>query len=388
MDKIEIELEHDVNEDVYYQAWGFRTDEKFYFYYDESNNCRKFWIKPADESGKFNTDVNLDFVLAGVACEESRIEVDFENLKRILKLQKNTIEIKFKTQFSIGNFLDCMKNKRVTSMLEWIDTNNLYIHYSHVNNLYYTLVEIIDSITSPEEIDEYKFDYFSVKNTFYKMLAGKEISLQKLMYKYCYPNIKSEDIEQFCNSLLKLFEIKYRQTTEEKFITGLIKRAAKSDELIFVQNNEDYIMQENYVEFYVNPIRTYQNSEHIFDEEQEIQEAFNKYRFTKNGVEINNFKFVDSKTDALVQVSDVMAGILGKMFSYINVSDLRKIRQDVNALNDIQATNILLLNKLRAKSDMKNRGFLHSITAQCEIDKLNMLFDLVSSKVKAAHNAG
>ncbi len=382
MDKIEIELGHDEKEDSFYQAWGFCTDEKFYFFYDESNNCRKFWIKPTDESGKFNTDTNSDFVLAGVACEESRVEVDFENLKQILRLQKNATEIKFKTQFSAGNFLDCMKNKRVTSMLEWIDANNLYIHYSHINNLYYTLVEIIDSITTIEEIEEYGFDYFSIKNTFHKMLVGKEISLQKLMFEYCYPNIKSDEIENFCNSLLKLFEIRYQQTVEEKFITGLIKKASKSDEMIFIQNNEDYVMQKNYVEFYINPIRTYQNSEHIFDEELEIQEAFNKYRFTKNGVEMDNYKFVNSKTDVLVQVSDVIAGILGKMFSYINMSDLKKIRKDVNDLNEIQVTNILLVNKLRLKSDAKNRGFLHSITAQCEIDKLNMLFDLVYAKSK------
>ena len=382
MDKLEIELGHDEKEDSFYHAWGFRTDEKYYFFYDESNNCRKFWIKPTDESGKFNTDTNSDFVLAGGACEERRVEADFENLKQILKLQRNATEIKFKTQFSAGNFLDCMKSKRVTSMLDWIDTNSLYIHYSHINNLYYTLVEIIDSITSIEEIEEYGFDYFSVKNTFHKMLVGKEMPLQKLMFEYCYPNIKSEDIENFCNSLLKLFEIRYQQTVEEKFITGLIKKASKSNEMIFIQNNEDYIMQKNYVEFYINPIRTYQNSEHIFDEELEIQEAFNRYRFTKNGVEIDNFKFVNSKTDVLVQVSDVIAGILGKMFSYINISDLKKIRKDVNALNEIQVANILLVNKLRTKSDAKNRGFLHSVTAQCEIDKLNMLFDLVSAKSK------
>ena len=45
MDKLEIELGHDEKEDSFYHAWGFRTDEKYYFFYDVSNNCRKFWIK-------------------------------------------------------------------------------------------------------------------------------------------------------------------------------------------------------------------------------------------------------------------------------------------------------------------------------------------------------
>lgn len=32
MDKLEIELGHDEKEDSFYHAWGFRTDEKYFFF--------------------------------------------------------------------------------------------------------------------------------------------------------------------------------------------------------------------------------------------------------------------------------------------------------------------------------------------------------------------
>ena len=47
-----------------------------------------------------------------------------------------------------------------------------------------------------------------------------------------------------------------------------LKHSGSSDELVFLHDNDDYIMQENYAEFYADPIRKYQKSIHIFDEEQ------------------------------------------------------------------------------------------------------------------------
>ena len=142
-EKIEIELEHDDIDEMYYQGlWGFRTDEKYQFFYDESNNCRKFWIKPDGGKGLFNTDAYEDFVLAGIVHEKEDYRVTLDEIKDCLGLQKNVREIKFKTQFASGDFLECMKKKRLTSLFKWIDLNGLYIHYHYVNNLYYAVVEI------------------------------------------------------------------------------------------------------------------------------------------------------------------------------------------------------------------------------------------------------
>lgn len=72
---------------------------------------------------------------------------------------------------------------------------------------------------SPEEIEEMGFDYFSIKNTFYEMLHGKEKELQDIMFRYEFPNIKKDKIEEFISDLLRLFPAKCEQSLEEKFIT-------------------------------------------------------------------------------------------------------------------------------------------------------------------------
>ena len=53
--------------------WKIDNQTKYVFYYDESNNCRKFWVD--DRKQLFNTDYTADFVLAGlVRKEEDKVE--------------------------------------------------------------------------------------------------------------------------------------------------------------------------------------------------------------------------------------------------------------------------------------------------------------------------
>lgn len=355
--------------------WGINNQSKYVFYYDESNNCRKFWVDNSKQ--QFNTDYEADFVLAGlVRKEEDKIDVSLETFRKPLKLQPNVKEIKFNKLYSKGDFLQCVKEKRLFETLSWIDKSPCYIHYANVNNLFYTLVEIFDSIVNLDEISEFGYDYFKMKSVFYYMFKGKADALQILMFKYKYPNIKSEDVESFCNELLFLLGSRKEMKEEEKFLAGMLARASKSDELIFLHNNEDYVMQENYAEFYVNPIRKYQKSFHIFDEETEVQDIVNEQIALGENM-ADNFKFIKSETDILVQLSDVVAGILGKLFKYINSTSVNQRKKDVEGLSKRQVDNILLIDKLRTEADRENPGFLCSIAPLDEVLILNNFFEMV-----------
>ena len=369
-------------EQEWYAMQGFKTDIKCHFYYDESNNCRKFWVRTNQKNleKEFNVNPYEDFVLAGVVAKQE-LDVSFEELARLLKLQKNVTEIKFKNQFSKGDFLGCMSRKRVGYLFQWINEKGLFIHYTHVNNLYYAIVEIIDSIMSPGEIDEMGFNYFSIKNTFYEMLHGKEKELQNIMFRYEFPNIKKDKISGFISELLRLFPMRCEQTMEEKFITGMIKGAEQSDELVFLEGNTDYVMQESFETFYYDGPRKYYNAMHTYDIETEIQATEKDSVLTYLGEQLNNMEYVDSTSNVLIQVSDVIAGIWGKLLIYINNKDNNAIRKDVENLNKTQIENINMLRYLREKSDMYNKGFLMSITALSVIDRINFLFDLC--KVRA-----
>ena len=358
--------------------WGINNQTKYVFYYDESNNCRKFWVD--DSKQQFNTDHTADFVLAGlVRKEEEKVEASLETFRKPLKLQANVEEIKFKNLYAKGDFLQCVKERRLFETLSWIDKSPFYIHYTNVNNLFYTLVEIFDSIVKPDEISEFGYDYFKMKSVFYYMFKGKADALQILMFKYKYPNIQREDVEAFCNDLLFLLGSRREMKEEEKFLAGMLAKAAESDELVFLHDNDDYVMQENYAEFYADPIRKYQKSRHIFDEETTVQDIVNKQIAMGENM-ADNFKFVKSETDIFVQLSDVVAGILGKLFKYINSTSVNQRRRDVEGLSKLQVENILLIDKLRMEADRENPGFLCSIGPWDGIGILNRFFEMVKSR--------
>ena len=120
---------------------------------------------------------------------------------------------------------------------------------------------------------------------------------------------------------------------------------------------------------------------HTYDIETEIQATEKDSVPTYLGEQLNNMEYVDSTSNVLIQVSDVIAGIWGKLLIYINNKDNNAIRKDVENLNKTQIENINMLRYLREKSDMYNKGFLMSITALSVIDRINFLFDLC--KVRA-----
>lgn len=359
--------------------------KKYTFYYDESNNCRKFWVNARNKC--FNTDYMADFVLAGlVKKDEDIIDVTLEKFRKELKLQRNVKEIKFNKLYSKGDFLECIKEKRLFETLSWIDKSPFYIHCLHINNLYYTLVEIFDSIVDPKELNEYGYEYFKMKSVFYTMFKKKEDKLQVLMFKYKYPNVQRENIGSFCNELRGLIESRRELKTEEKFLDGMILRAAKSDELIFLHDNRDYILQENYAEFYLKSIQTYPNSIHIFDEEMVVQDIVKKQLILMNNVS-DNFKFVKSEEEIFVQLSDVISGILGKMFKYINSVSLNQLIMDIDRLTSLQVDNILLIYKLCIESERENHRFLCSVAPIGEVESFNRFFGLVKKRSSIIESA-
>lgn len=161
----------------------------------------------------------------------------------------------------------------------------------------------------------------------------------------------------------------------------MIKRASKSKEMIFVQNNIDFVMQEDYSLFYIDPIVKFPKSMHHFDEELSIQnkviEALTHY---EKG--ITNYEFINSKDNTMIQISDLIAGLLGKMFTFINSIPVKDMRKTVLKLNTVQINNCLGFNELRKKSDSRNKGFLHSLTTIGILQKLNHFFDIIENEHK------
>lgn len=346
-------------------------DKKFYFYYDETNNIKKFYVREND----FNYTFTANFILGGLVHEGTPPNV--QPLIDSFKLQKTVKEVKFKHIVN-GEFLDCLKSEKLILFLQFVKDSNLYIHYSSLNILYWALVDIVDSAIANSEAAMQLGPSFGLhlKNDLYKLSRLEIESVIKLFYAYEYPSIKPDKILPFIEDLTSLFD-EYIDTQEYHFglesLRQILKEANKKGSLPFMMDEEDHILLKDLSQFYLRPIYLFKNSVHVFDNEDSISETIKDFKILDGEGEIKNYSFVDSQTNQLVQLSDVFIGLMGKLTSYLNTNTRNKIDTDFKNLTKNQERNIDLLIDLIDKSHDKNIGFLHSTDSYEELSKMDII---------------
>ncbi|MBV34201.1 MAG: hypothetical protein CMP47_01825 [Rickettsiales bacterium] len=348
-------------------------DGDYTFYYDETNNIRKFHIK---ETG-FNSAFTNNFVLGGLVFEG--VAPDVQVLMDSFRLQRTAKEVKF-THIAQGSFIDCLKSQKLNLFLKYLVSNNLYIHYSSINILYWSLVDIVDSAIVNSEISQKMSAQFInvLKNDLYKLARLEINSMVSLFRKYEYPNIKQNRVLSFIEEMSELF---FSYINEPEFHFGLeslrqiLQESAREGSLPFIMEEEDYILINDFSQFYMRPIYTFINSTHIFDKEDSIEELLGKQMIVDGPRQINNYSFADSNSEQLIQLSDVVVGILGKLGFYCNTNDKGKIYSDMHSLSSLQEENIDLLLNLIAKSRNRNMGFLHAIDCYEEMSKMDIIIE-------------
>ncbi len=346
-------------------------DTSFKFFYDETNNIKKFYVREND----FNFSFKANFILGGLVYEGE--EPDVQSLIESFKLQKSVTEVKFK-HIANGDFLDCLKSQKLKLFLDFVMNSKFYAHYSSLNILYWAIVDIVDSAiaNSPTAIKLGPNYSNRLKNDLYKLSRLEIDSVIEIFYKFEYPNIKPDKVLSFIDSLTSIFE-KYIDTEEYHYglesLRQILKEAKKKNSLPFVMDEEDFILLKDLTHFYLKPIYLFKNSQHIFDKEDSIEESIKEYRILDGHQEIKNYSFVDSESSQFVQLSDVFVGIMGKLSYYLNTSSRENISGDMESLNEIQKENINLLISVIDKSNNKNIGFLHSTDSYEEMSKLEII---------------
>ena len=346
-------------------------DGEYTFYYDETNNIRKFYLKEYD----FNSAFSNNFVLGGLVHEGSAPDV--QTLIDSFQLQKSVKEVKFR-HIAKGEFLDCLKSKKLALFLKFVKNSELYIHYSSLNILYWSLVDIVDSAISHSEASQQLGLQFAntLKNDLYKLSKIEIDSVISLFRRFEYPNIKKNSVLPFIEELSDLF-IGYLDNMEFHFglesLRQILKEAKKKGSLPFVMDEEDFVLIKDFSHFYLRPIYIFKNSKHIFDNEDSIAEVLSGYRIVDDSREVNNYSFVDSQSNQLTQLSDILVGLIGKLHSYLNTRSRDEIISDFGQLNVAQSENIDLLLSLIDESHDKNIGFLHATDSYEEISKIEII---------------
>lgn len=350
-------------------------DTPYTFYYDETNNIKTFYVREND----FNYTFTANFVLGGLVHEGNALDV--QPLIDSFRLQKTAIEVKFK-HIAFGDFLDCLKSQKLKLYLRFVKDSDLYVHYSSLNILYWSIVDIVDSaIMNSDSAMKIGLPFANrLKNDLYKLARLEIDAVIQLFYRFAYPNVKSGELIDFIEGLTALFE-PYLSKPEFHFglesLRQILKEAKKKGSLAFIMDETDHILLSDLSQFYLKPIYTFRNSTHIFDNEDSISAIMSDYRILEKGVEIKNYSFVDSQDSQLTQLSDIFIGFMGKFTQYRNTHTIEEVEADIESLTPLQSDNLHLFIDVINKSEKRNPAFLHATDSYEEILKFGKICKLI-----------
>mgnify|MGYP004467425763 FL=1 len=329
-------------------------NEEMTFYYDESGNCRKFYL--TDNGFNDPEAIKGDFVLAGIAHNGKSYEIDLVSLHEALEYKEGQKELKFKHLYhNSADFVSFMGSKRATEFLEWLDKSGLYIHYSALNNLFYSLVDIVDSLW---ETHPMCIMYFGdIKNALYDFTIEHQDEVIDILIRHTYPDVK--DTVSFCYELCDLIS-KYNDDSIYnlgfflELFRQMLKAAGKMGKLPFIQDNEPNMLIKEYYLFYLERCEIFSKSLYIFDEEKAVEKNLSNIQLYEHGKILNHYKFVKSHENIFVQISDMIAGLLRRLFIFLDEKSIGEIKSLAEKLNENQINNFNILWRLISRSDEKS----------------------------------
>ena len=323
-------------------------DEKMTFFYDETGNCGKFSLN--EDGVNDPTALNNDFILGGVAFVGDTCPADPDKLISDLRLQSN--ELKFKNLYKSGDFIAFMKSRRASVYIDWLYNSGLYIHYATINNLYYALVDMVDSLWESQPQFAFSFEWvIQLKSALYNFCKEHLAETLDLLYKYHYPNIDKDISEDFSRDFCNLIQIYNDEASEQGFLVEcfrqMLKYAGRHGELVFLHDNKSNILVEEYYTLYQGRCYTYKYSFHHFDFEKVILAKMQASPMTDSGQPFINYDFIDSKQNKMIQVSDAFVGLVAKLFQFLDgmsfeAIDRLKVEENVAALTNLAKINALI----------------------------------------------
>ena len=334
-------------------------------YYDETNNIKKFKLN--EEKHKFNVPADTIFVLGGIEGEGT---IKIEDLKSLFNLQDSVQEVKSHHIYN-GEFADCLKSERLEIFLDLLIENNWHIHFNSLNVLYWSIVDILDSIDG--FASQIPTKIFMLKALFYRVMKSDLSGFFDLVLRYRYPNINSQDITAFMNDLIFMCK-SYNDPSGEDLIEWL-EIGSHQKGLVFVQDEEELVMLKELTHIYRSEISTWIHSRLIMDNEIDVIYDFKKNPVSIDGEVLNNYFFVDSKTDTMVQLSDVAVGIVSRYLYFIDQHGTESETIISESFNENQLRVFKKLNTILKKSRDFNSLFFNQQTSLEYHDLLNVLVD-------------
>lgn len=336
-------------------------DERYSFYYDETGNVRKFRL--TENGVNAEEGIANDFILGGVLFKGDTPPCDIDKLFDELKI--NASEIKFKTLAGRGaDFWTAINKKQIQQFLYWLDSSGLYVHYATLNNMYFSVVDMVDSLFATQPQFNFGLEWAqALKASLHRFVVTHIEEILPILHSYNYPSLDKADIKDFCYELSDLIQSYGDEDFYLENFRQLLKANGRKRELVFIEDNTPGLLVEEYSGLRANRCAFYKDSMHYFDEEAEAELSLENTIFTLNGEKLSNYEFIDSKNERLIQISDVWVGLLGKLFIELDQSTPSMIKSKVESLTQEQKKCIRIINSLIDRAESLHSGLIQSVNS-------------------------
>jgi hypothetical protein len=244
------------------------VDGAYTMHYDETNNIRRLHLTPDG----LNVRAPQCFVLGGVAHRGAPPPLDFEDLRSVLRLQKSTQELKLE-HLGKGDFLKLLNSQKVEALLDWLFSQDLFVHYQVLDPLYWSIVDVVDSIVTEDGNVQLMMMTPMLKNDLYAILRDDVEMTADLLGRYSYPDVGPDRRAAFIAELRDLLEARRALLPDFNYqmLKGLLQIAAKLDALPYLEDETPNVLIDGFGAFYLQRFALFKNATHILDIETTIE---------------------------------------------------------------------------------------------------------------------
>lgn len=348
------------------EAYGLtNADAPYTLYYDETNNIRRLLVTPDG----LNVREPMCFVLGGIAHSGPPKAFDMIGLRAAVKLQPSAKELKLE-HLGKGPFLELLSSPRLAAFLGWLSDNGLFLHYAAVDPLYWSTVDIVDSILADDALRHLLECHALLKNDLYTVLRPDTAEVAEFYHRYSYPDVGARR-GTFMRELRDLLEA--REALLEPFnyqmLKGILDIGVRAASLPYLEDEKPNTLIDSFVDFFTQRFILFKNATHILDIERAIQERLADRPLFDGTRLLDNYRFVDSKAEPGVQISDPVAGLIGKFLTYLVQTDEKQLAADRAALTSQQFQNLSALNALLDRSNEETPAFLHKVMSLTDANR-------------------
>lgn len=339
-------------------SWERSWDERLTMYYDETNNIRRLRLS---EVG-LNAPANKVFALAGIALKPGATLSGWSELRKELRIQDSAKEVKFKL-VAPPDYEDALASPKLALVLKWLAASDVLVHYSLLDVLYWSILDIIESLQADPRItiDEI---HRELKNELHFAVSRDPGNFMTLLHGFGYPDVKRADVRSFLTCVLAFVERRLPKNRSEatRLLKQVLRKVSKLTdlELAFLHDEEPGELIKDFSIHFTHALCVFKHATHVLDEETEIQRRLQHVEI-RDGDRRLNYRFADSVDEIGIQASDILAGLIGRHFTYVQENTQSQLRAALTRFTPQQHETLALLRELIDRSDGFSAGLLHAV---------------------------